>query len=69
MPRPSIAPKTAEPASPPAADELAPRHRRYARHHRRYGIYRTAYWEPFQIYWPHLYHSRIHWNRISWFSF
>jgi hypothetical protein len=69
VPRPSIAPKTAEPASPPAADELAPRHRRYARHHRRYGIYRTAYWEPFPIYWPHLYHSRIHWNRISWFSF
>ena len=52
-----------------AADEPAPRHRRYAHHHWRYGYYRTAYWEPFPIYWPHLYHSRIYWNRIPWFSF
>ncbi len=68
--RPSIVPKTTEPASAPVADDQpAPRHRRYARQHWRYGYYRTAYWEPFPIYWPHFYHSRIHWNRISWFSF
>ena len=68
VPRPSLAPKTAEPASPPADAEPAPRqYRRYAhRHHRRY---RTAYWEPFPIYWPHFYRNRIHWNRTPWFSF
>jgi hypothetical protein len=66
VPRPALAPKTAEPASPPADAEPAPRHhRRYAHpHYRRY-----AYWEPFPIYWPHFYRSRIHWNRISWFRF
>jgi hypothetical protein len=65
--RPALAPKTAEPASPPAAAEPAPRHRRYAhRHHRRYGHYRHAYWEPFPIFWPHLYRNRIHWSRIPW---
>jgi hypothetical protein len=70
VPRPSLAPKTAEPASPPAAEPAPPRHRRYAhRHHRRHGYYRTAYWEPFPIYWPHFYRGRIHWNRIPWFSF
>ena len=63
VPRPALAPKTAEPASPPADAEPAQRqHRRYAhRHHRRY-----AYWEPFPIYWPHFYRSRIHWSRIPW---
>jgi hypothetical protein len=63
VPRPSLAPQTAEPASAPAAAEATePRHRRYAhRHWRRY-----AYWEPFPIYWPHLYRNRIHWNRIPW---
>jgi hypothetical protein len=67
VPRPSLVPKTAEPASPTAAAEPAPRHRRYAhRHGRRWGYYRTAYWEPFPIYWPHIYHNRIHWNRIPW---
>jgi hypothetical protein len=69
VPRPSLAPKTAEPASAPAADatDPAPRHRRYAhRHWRHHGYYRTAYWEPFPIYFPHLYHNRIHWNRIPW---
>ena len=66
--RPSLAPKTAEPASAPAAADPAPRRqRRYAhRHHRRYGYYRSAYWEPFPIYWPHFYRHRIHWNRIPW---
>jgi hypothetical protein len=65
--RPSIVPKTAEPASASVAAEPAPRHRHTAhRHWRGYGTYRTAYWEPFPIYWPHLYHSRIHWNRIPW---
>lgn len=64
--RPSIAPRTAEPASPPAATEAAPRrHRRYARHHYR----RYAYWEPFPIYLPHFRHHRISWGRIPWFSF
>jgi len=71
VPRPSLAPKTAEPTSPPADAAPAPRqYRRYAhRHHRRYGYYRTAYWEPFPIYWPHFYRNRIHWNRTPWFSF
>jgi hypothetical protein len=66
--RPSLAPKAAEPASPPAAEETAqqPRRRYAHRYHGRYGYYRTAYWEPFPIYWPHLYHNRIHWNRIPW---
>jgi hypothetical protein len=67
VPRPSIAPKTAERAAPSAdTDPLPPPHRRYAHHHRRWGYYRTAYWEPFPIYWPHLHHDRIHWNRVSW---
>ena len=62
VPRPSLAPKAAEPASTPVAAEPAPRQRRYAhRHWRRY-----AYWEPFPIYWPHFYRSRIHWSRIPW---
>jgi hypothetical protein len=64
VPRPSLAPKTAEPASPPAAAEPAQPRRRYA--HRRYGRhYRTA-WQPFPIYWPHLYRSGFHWSRIPW---
>jgi len=67
VPRPSIVPKNAEPASAPAAAEPAMRPRRIAhRHWHRYGTYRTAYWEPFPVYWPHLYRSRIHWNRIPW---
>src|ERR1700736_4368540 len=62
VPRPSLAPKAAEPTSTPVAAEPAPRQRRYAhRHWRRY-----AYWEPFPIYWPHFYRSRIHWSRIPW---
>ena len=66
--RPSLAPKTAEPASAPAAADPAPlRQRRTAhRHNRRYGYYRTAHWQPFPIYWPHLYRNRIHWNQIPW---
>ena len=74
VPRPSIvlqkadtgADKGAEPQAPQTSDEKPPRrHRHYAhRHHWRY-----AYWEPFPIYWPHLYHSHIYWSRISWFSF
>jgi hypothetical protein len=67
VPRPSIVPKTAEPASPAADAEPLPRHRHYAYRHRRYGYYRTAYWEPFPVYWPHFYHNRIHWNRVPWF--
>jgi hypothetical protein len=67
--RPAIVPKAAE-AAPPApavnAEPTSP-HRRYAHYrHRRYGYYRTAYWEPFPIYWPHFYHNRVHWNRIPW---
>jgi hypothetical protein len=67
VPRPSIAPKTAEPAAPAADNEPAPRHRRYAHRYHRYGYYRTAYWEPFPVYWPHMRHNRIYWNRIPWF--
>jgi hypothetical protein len=66
VPRPSIVPKTSEPAAD--AEPAAPRHRRYAHYrHHRYGYYRTAYWEPFPIMWPHFYHNRVHWNRIPWF--
>jgi hypothetical protein len=68
VPRPSIVPKTAEPAAPSADAEPAPRHRHHAHRYRHYGYYRTAYWEPFPIYWPHFYHNRIHWNRIPWFG-
>jgi hypothetical protein len=68
VPRPSIVPKSAAPAAPAADNNPpAPRHRRYAHRYHRYGYYRTAYWEPFPVYWPHLYHNRIHWNRIPWF--
>jgi hypothetical protein len=76
VPRPSIVPKTAAPASAPAASKTAEPdatstadeqpQRTARRHHRRYGYYRTAYWEPFPIYWPHLYRHRIQWNRIPW---
>src|SRR5665213_3214550 len=67
VPRPSLAPKTAEPASAAAAAEPAPRHRRHAhRHWRRWGYYRTAYWEPFPIFLPHIYHNRIRWSRVPW---
>jgi uncharacterized membrane protein len=63
VPRPSLVPQTAEPASAPQATESPPkRHRRYARRHWR----RYAYWEPFPIFWPHFYHNRIHWYRIPW---
>ena len=70
VPRPSIVPKTAdkgaEPAAPQASDDTTSRpRRRYA--HRRHLRY--AYWEPFPVYWPHLYRSHIYWNRIPWFSF
>jgi hypothetical protein len=66
VPRPSLTPKAAEPA--PAADETTqPPRRRYAhRYHGRYGYYRTGYWQPFPIYWPHLYRNRIHWSQIRW---
>jgi hypothetical protein len=67
VPRPSIVPKTAEPAPTADAEPAAPRHRRYAHYRHRYGYYRTAYWEPFPIMWPHFYHNRVHWNRIPWF--
>ena len=67
VPRPSLAPKTAEPAAPAAdAEPLPPPRRHYAYHHRRYH-YRNAYWEPFPILWPHVYHNRLYWNRTPWF--
>jgi hypothetical protein len=70
VPRPSIVPKTAdkgaEPVAPQASDETTPRPRRHYTHRRHW---RYAYWEPFPVYWPHIYHSRIYWNRIPWFSF
>ena len=69
VPRPSIAPKAAEQAAPAADNEPAPRRRHYAHRYRyhRYGHYRVAYWEPFPIFWPHVHHNRIYWNRIPWF--
>jgi hypothetical protein len=70
VPRPSIVPNAAPPASAPVAEESAPRHRRVAhRRWRGYGSYRTAYWEPFPIYWPHLHRNQIHWSRVPWFRF
>jgi hypothetical protein len=66
VPRPSLVPKAAEPAQPAASTDPSPRRSRYAarRHGRRY-----AAWEPFPVYWPHLYRHRIYWNRIPWFAF
>jgi hypothetical protein len=57
--------KTAEPGAKSAPD-AQPRHRRYAHRHWRHYGYRTAYWQPFPIFWPHVYRNRIHWNRIPW---
>jgi hypothetical protein len=71
VPRPSIVPKSAdkgtEPTTPQTSEDTTPRPRRHyvRRHHWR----RYAYWEPFPIYWPHLYRNHIYWNRIPWFSF
>jgi hypothetical protein len=71
VPRPSIVPKSAdkgtEPITPQTSEDTTPRPRRHyvRRHHWR----RYAYWEPFPIYWPHLYRNHIYWNRIPWFSF
>jgi hypothetical protein len=62
VPRPSI--KSTDTAAPDAASEPAPRHRRHYAH-RYYRYY--AYREPFPIFFPHLYHNRIVWNRVSWF--
>jgi hypothetical protein len=54
------------PSNEAAADAPPPRSRHYARRHdRRYA----SYWAPFPIYLPHLYHSRIVWGRLPWFSF
>lgn len=65
--RPSIA-NTAEPAAAPvgAEPEMRPQRRYVHRSPRRNGAYRTAYWQPFPIYWPHFHRHRIHWNRIPW---
>jgi hypothetical protein len=69
VPRPSIVPKTAEPDTAPIADTPPPaRHRRYAHRHRHWR-YRYAYWQPFPIFWPHFYHHRVYWSRMSWFHF
>ncbi len=69
IPRPSIVPKSAEPAQQPIApqadDNAAPRHHRHYAH--RHHGWRYAYWQPFPILWPHLYHNRIYWSRIPWF--
>jgi hypothetical protein len=64
VPRPSITAKSTDTAAPDAAGEPAPRHRRHYAH-RYYRHY--AYWEPFPIFFPHLYRNRIVWNRVSWF--
>jgi hypothetical protein len=62
--RPSITEKSTDTTAPHAASEPAPRHRRHyaQRYYRHY-----AYWEPFPLFFPHLYHNRIVWNRVSWF--
>jgi hypothetical protein len=65
VPRPSLAAKPAD-TTPDATGAPAPRHRRHYAH-RHYRHY--AYWEPFPVYFPHLYRSRITWNRVSWFRF
>jgi hypothetical protein len=66
VPRPSLTPKAAEPASLPAAAGPAPNSdRRPARRYLRFGHYRIAYWKPFSIHWPHFHRHRIDWRRIS----
>ena len=64
VPRPSITAKSTDATAPDATSESAPRHRRHYAH-RYYRHY--AYWEPFPIFFPHLYHNRIVWNRVRWF--
>ena len=66
VPRPSITAKSTDTATPDNISEPAPRHRRHYAH-RYYRHY--AYWEPFPIFFPHLYHNRIVWNRVSWFHY
>lgn len=62
-PRPAPVPNATEAAPEATAAPPPRRHRHYARHsYRRY-----AYWEPFPVYLPHLYHHRIVWNRVRWF--
>jgi len=68
VPRPAIVPKTAEPTATPAAEEPPPPRRHYAHRYRRYGYYRTAYWQPFPIFFPHFYRNGIHWSRVPWAS-
>ncbi|MDN3274127.1 hypothetical protein QWJ07_07730 [Frankia sp. RB7] len=67
VPRPAIVPKTAEPVAPQASTEPEPRAtpRRYVHRQQR----RYAYWQPFPVYWPHVYRSHVVWNRIPWFRF
>ena len=64
VPRPSITAKSTDTTAPDATSEPAPRPRRHYAH-RYYRHY--AYWEPFPIFFPHLYRNRIVWNRVSWF--
>jgi hypothetical protein len=61
--RPSLAAKPADTSAPDAASEPSRHRRHYARHYYR----RYAFGEPFPIFFPHLYHNRITWNRVSWF--
>jgi hypothetical protein len=65
VPRPSIAPKAtdeATDAAPATSSEAPRRHRRAGYRYRHY-----AYWQPFPIYFPHLYRHHIVWNRYPWF--
>jgi hypothetical protein len=65
VPRPSIVPKTAEPAAAPAATDATPSNkRRYARHHYR----RHAYWEPFPVFWPRNSRHGLTFRRVAWFN-
>jgi zona occludens toxin (predicted ATPase) len=66
VPRRSLTPKAAEPASLPAAAGPAPNSdRRPARRYFRFGHYRIAYRKPFSIHRPHFHRHRINWRRIS----
>lgn len=64
VPRPSVTAKSTDTAAPEAAGDAPPRHHRHYAH-RYYRHY--AFWEPFPIFLPHLYHNHIVWSRVSWF--
>jgi hypothetical protein len=64
VPRPSIVRKIADTTPAQPTDAVRPYRRHADRRYQRY-----AYWEPFPLYLPHLYHQRVSWSRIRWFGF